>query len=75
MNYLKKVVMVLFAALFVMLGFTEQSYAALDASVSTAFAAIQTDATSLNAIVVPILIAILGMVILIKLYKRFGNKI
>jgi hypothetical protein len=49
--------------------------AAIDAGVSTAFTALQTDATSLSAIVVPIVVAVLGLGIVIKLIKRFGNKI
>jgi len=52
-----------------------EAMAAIDASVGTAFTAIQTDATALMAIVVPIIVAILGMVIVIKLIKRFGNKL
>jgi hypothetical protein len=49
--------------------------AAIDASVGTAFSAIQSDATSLSAIVTPIVVGILGLVIVIKLIKRFGSKI
>ena len=49
--------------------------AAIDASVGTAFAALQADATALSVIVVPIVVAILGLVIVIKLIKRFGSKI
>lgn len=49
--------------------------AALDASIATAFTAVQTDATALSAIVVPIVVSILGLVIVIKLIKRFGNKL
>jgi hypothetical protein len=49
--------------------------AAIDASVSTAFTAVQADATSLSAIVIPIVVAVLGLFITIKLIKKFGNKI
>lgn len=51
------------------------SFAAIDASVGTSFAALQADAVSLAAIVTPIVVAILGLVIVIKLIKRFGSKI
>jgi len=48
--------------------------AAVDASVATAFAAVQTDAIAIAAIVMPICVAILGLGIGFKLVKRFGNK-
>jgi|GEM_PF-2773623 len=56
-------------------GFSASAFAALDESVGTALAAVQTDASALSAIVVPIVVAVLGMSITIKLIKRFGNKI
>jgi len=56
-------------------GLVSNANAALDSSVSTAFTAVQTDAVALSAIVVPIVVAILGLVITIKLIKRFGSKI
>lgn len=49
--------------------------AAVDASVATAFTQLQTDATSLAGIATPIVVAVLGLSIGIKLIKRFGNKI
>lgn len=49
--------------------------AAIDASVGIAFTALKTDASDLSAIVIPIVVAVLGMVIVIKLIHRFGNKI
>jgi catabolite regulation protein CreA len=51
------------------------AHAAIDASVSTAFEAVKTDAVALAAIVTPIVVAILGLALVIKLIKRFGNKI
>lgn len=51
------------------------AFAALPTGVDTALAGVQTDATSLMAIVAPVVIAILGMTLVIKLIKRFGNKI
>ena len=50
------------------------AHAAIDGAVTTAFTAVQADAVSLSAIVVPIVVAILGLGITIKLIKRFGNK-
>lgn len=49
--------------------------AAVDASVSTAFTAVQADAVSMAGIVTPIVVAVLGLALGIKLIKRFGNKI
>lgn len=49
--------------------------AAVDGSVATAFAALQADAVSLAGIVTPIVVAIMGLGIAIKLIKKFGNKI
>ncbi|MEO7493899.1 MAG: major coat protein [Massilia sp.] len=49
--------------------------AAVDASVGTAFAAVQTDATAIAGIVTPIVVGILGLSLSIKLIKRFGSKI
>jgi hypothetical protein len=54
---------------------TSVAHAAIDASVSTAFDAVKADAVSLSAIVTPIVVAILGLALVIKLIKRFGNKI
>ncbi len=72
---MKKVSMFLVSALGLMLGMLSSAHAAIDAAVGTAFTALQADATSLSAIVVPIVVAVLGLVITIKLIKRFGNKI
>lgn len=49
--------------------------AAIDASVSAALTAVETDAKALSAIVVPIVVSVLGLSLVIKLIKRFGNKI
>jgi hypothetical protein len=51
------------------------AHAALDASVGTAFTAVKDDAVSLSAIVTPIVVSILGLALVLKLIKRFGNKI
>jgi len=51
------------------------AHAEIDAAVGTAFTAVKADATSLMTLVTPIVIAILGMFITLKLIKKFGNKI
>lgn len=51
------------------------AFAAVDAAVGTALAAVQADAVALAGIVTPIVIAVLGLMLGIKLIKRFGNKI
>ncbi|MDP3671718.1 MAG: hypothetical protein Q8R69_18755 [Telluria sp.] len=75
MNFNKKAVAVVAVGSGLLAGLVGSANAAIDASVGTAFTALQTDATSLSAIVVPIVVAVLGLVIVIKLIKRFGNKI
>jgi hypothetical protein len=72
---MKKVSAFLLATLAMFAVMAGSAQAAIDASVGTAFNAIQTDANSLSAIVTPIVVAILGLVIVIKLIKRFGNKL
>ena len=49
--------------------------AALDPAVAAGVESIKSDAAELNGLVVPVVIAVLAMVIVIKLVKRFGNKI
>lgn len=51
------------------------AHAEIDASVTTAMAQVKADATELSGIVTPIVIAIMGLGIVIKLIKRFGNKV
>ena len=58
-----------------MVGMVSTASAAIDAAVAPALAAIETDAIALNAIVTPIVVSILGLFIVIKLIKRFGNKL
>lgn len=71
----RKLKMKLAAAAALAVGAVGAANAAVDASVSTAFQQIQTDATSLAGTVTPIVVGVLGLVIGIKLVKRFGNKI
>lgn len=49
--------------------------AELPSAVATSFDAVKADASALNDLVVPIVIAILGMFIVLKLIKRFAGKI
>jgi len=51
------------------------AYAALPASVATTVTGIQTDMEDLFDIVFPVVAIALGLVVVIKLFKRFGNKI
>jgi len=70
---LKKAI-VLFVGLFVA-AFGLSANAALDPSIATGITGLVTDATSLNGLIVPAMFAIFGMVLMIKLVKRFGNKL
>lgn len=54
---------------------TQSVYAALPASVATTVTAIQTDAKDVFDLVFPVIGIIIGMTILIKLFKRFSNKV
>jgi len=58
-----------------MLGVAASAHAAIDSSVGTALTAIQGDAADLSAMVVPVVVSIMGLGIVIKLIKRFGNKV
>ncbi|SFA98633.1 hypothetical protein SAMN04515620_1116 [Collimonas sp. OK607] len=55
--------------------FSGAANATLDPAVATSLTAIQTDATSLNGLVMPIVLGIFGMLVTYKLIKRFGGKI
>lgn len=70
-----KVVVGVALGLAVTFGMVSPASAALDPSIATGLTGIQTDATSLNTLVVPVVFAILSMLIIIKLIKRFGNKL
>lgn len=49
--------------------------AELPAGIATAMTEVKADATALNDLVMPIVIAVIGMLIVYKLLKRFSNKI
>lgn len=72
---MKQAMAFLMGFLTLFLGLLTGANAAIDASVGTALTAIQTDATSLSALVIPIVVAVMGLMITIKLIKKFGNKI
>lgn len=72
---MKKFKLQLAAVIGLAVGAVGAANAAVDPSVATAFNQIQTDATSLAGTVTPIVVAVLGLVIGIKLVKRFGSKI
>lgn len=58
-----------------MLALAGAARAELPTAVGTAFNEVKADATSLNDLVLPIVISILGMFIVLKLIKRFAGKI
>lgn len=51
------------------------AYAALPASVATTVTGIQTDAQGIFDLIFPVVGVLLGLMIVIKLFKRFGNRI
>lgn len=55
--------------------FAEESSSFLPASVGTTITQVQTDGMSLANYVWPVLLAFMGVALLMKLSKRFGNKI
>lgn len=75
MQFLKAMQSYVFGLMLGLLGLVGSAHAALDTSVTTAFDAVKADAVTLSGIVVPIVVSVLGLVITIKLIKRFGNKI
>jgi len=53
----------------------DSAMAALPASVGTTVTAIQTDGQSIFDLVFPVVGTFLGLAIVIKLFKRFSNKV
>lgn len=72
---LKKMFAGLVAAFLGMVAMVGSAHAALDESIATGFTAIKTDALALNAIVLPIVVSLMGLFIILRLIKRFGNKV
>lgn len=58
-----------------LVGVIGQAAAALPASVSTTVSSIQTDGQAIFDLIFPVVGVFLGLVIVIKLFKRFGNKV
>lgn len=52
-----------------------QAAAALPASVATTVTSIQSDGQAIFDLIFPVVGLFLGLVIVIKLFKRFGNKV
>ena len=52
-----------------------EASAALPASVGTTVTAIQTDGQAVFDLVFPVVGVFLGLALIIKLFKRFGNKV
>lgn len=57
------------------LGLVASAHADLPAGVAAGFTQIQTDAASVNTLAVPVVMFVLGLTIVIKLIKRFANKV
>lgn len=66
---------VLGLVLSVSLMFGNAVHAAVPAGVDTAFTAVGADAATVAGYAVPIVLSVLGLTLVIKLIKRFGNKI
>jgi len=58
-----------------MLGMSNDAAAALPAVVGTSIAAIQADGEDIFDLVFPVVAIFLGFAIVIKLFKRFSNKV
>lgn len=53
----------------------QEAHAALPASVGTTVTSIQTDGTAVFDLVFPVIATFVGLVVIIKLFKRFANKL
>lgn len=69
---LKKMFALLFAGF---LAVSQSVYAALPTAVGTTVTAINTNATDIFDLIFPVVGAILGLTIVIKLFKRFTSKV
>lgn len=72
MNYLKTAFAALMACF---LSLSISAHAALPAVVGTSLAAIETDGKDIFDLVFPVIATLLGLAIVIKLFKRFTNKV
>lgn len=63
------------AGLTALFGQVKEAAAALPASVGTTVTAIQGDGQAIFDLIFPVVGTFLGLVIVIKLFKRFGNKV
>lgn len=59
----------------VLLSVSGLAAAALPPEVATSLTAIQTDGQAIFALAFPVVAAIVGLVIVVKLFKRFVNKV
>lgn len=55
--------------------FAESAMAALPASVASTVTGIQTDGQAVFDLVFPVVASFVGLVVIIKLFKRFSNKV
>lgn len=75
MNTAKKLLVKLAGGSAVLMAGIAAAHAQLPAVIGTEFSKVQADGLSLADLVWPVLMAIFGALLLMKLGKRFGNKI
>jgi predicted permease len=75
MTTAKKLLLKITGAGVLMAAGVSSAFAALPAIVGTTLTQVQEDGLSLADLVWPVLLALLGATILMKLSKRFGNKV
>ena len=75
MTTAKKLLLKISGAGVLMAAGVSSAFAALPAIVGTTLTGIQTDGLALAELVWPVILALLGAAILMKLAKRFGNKV
>lgn len=72
---MKQLQMLKAALLAVMLTVSGLAAAALPPEVATSLTTVQSDASAIFALAFPVIAAIVGLVIVVKLFKRFINKV
>lgn len=72
---MKQLQMLKAALLAVMLTLSGLAAAALPPEVATSMTSVQTDAGNLFALAFPVIAAVVGLTIVVKLFKRFINKV
>lgn len=75
MNAVKKLMFKIGGGVSVVLAGIASAHAALPAAIAAEFAKVEADGLALADLVWPILLALFGAVLLMKLAKRFGSKV